>query len=279
MNRTVQLVLGTLILVACAAPVDAVQSPAKYVRYSLGAETHFGILDGETIRALEGEMFGTHRPTGESVPLADVRLLPPTVPSKVIAVGLNYQSHLGERTPAAYPGLFAKFPTSIVGTDDEIIIPEDSEDLHFEGELVVVIGRRAHNVSEEEAHRYIFGVTAGNDVSERSWQAADLQWFRAKGSDTFGPIGPAVVSGLDYNDLLVQTRLNGEVMQSESSQDLLFNIDFIVSYVSRYVTLEPGDVIFTGTPGATSAMKAGDVVEVEVAGVGVLRNTVVAAHN
>jgi 2-keto-4-pentenoate hydratase/2-oxohepta-3-ene-1,7-dioic acid hydratase in catechol pathway len=279
MNRTARLALGTLILVACAAPVDALQSPAKYVRYTHGAETHFGILDGETIRELEGDMFGTHRPTGALVPLADVRLLPPTVPSKVIAVGLNYQSHLGERAPAAYPGLFAKFPTSIVGTGDEIIIPEDSEDLHYEGELVIVVGERARNVSEEDAHRYIFGVTAGNDISERSWQAADLQWFRAKGSDTFGPIGPAVVTGLDYNDLLVQTRLNGEVMQSESSEDLLFNIDFIVSYVSRYVTLEPGDVIFTGTPGSTSAMKDGDVVEVEVAGVGVLRNTVVAAYH
>ena len=209
--------------------------------------------------------------------LADVRLLPPTVPSKVMAVGLNYQSHLGERAAAAYPGLFAKFPTSIVGPGDEIVIPEDSEDLYYEGELVVVIGEMAHDVSEEDAHRYVFGVTAGNDVSERSWQDADLQWFRAKGSDTFGPIGPAVVTGLDYGDLLVQTRLNGEVMQSESSKDLIFDVDFIVSYVSRYVTLMPGDVIFTGTPGSTSAMKDGDVVEVEVAGVGVLRNRVVAA--
>ena len=121
-----------------------------------------------------------------------------------------------------------------------------------------------------------FGVTAGNDVSERAWQDSDLQWLRAKASDTFAPIGPAIVAGLDYDDLLVQTRVNGEVRQSERSSDLIFDIDTIVSYVSQYITLLPGDVIFTGTPGTTQAMQPGDVVEIEIEGVGVLRNTVVA---
>jgi 2-keto-4-pentenoate hydratase/2-oxohepta-3-ene-1,7-dioic acid hydratase in catechol pathway len=130
----------------------------------------------------------------------------------------------------------------------------------------------------DAAADYVFGVTAGNDVSERDWQRSDLQWLRAKASDAFAPIGPAIVSGLDHNDLLVQTRVNGEIRQSERSSDLIFDIETIVSYVSRYVTLMPGDVIFTGTPGSTRAMQPGDVVEVEVEGVGVLRNTVVAAH-
>ena len=164
-----------------------------------------------------------------------------------------------------------------IGPDDEIVLPPDAENVHYEGELVVVIGRRAKDISPREAPNHIFGVTAGNDVSERGWQRADLQWFRAKGSDTFGPCGPVIVSGLDYSDLLLETRLNGEPRQSERSKDLLYDVDEIVSYVSRYVTLLPGDVIFTGTPGTTGPMQHGDVVEVEVEGVGILRNTVVRA--
>jgi 2-keto-4-pentenoate hydratase/2-oxohepta-3-ene-1,7-dioic acid hydratase in catechol pathway len=211
------------------------------------------------------------------VALADVELLAPVTPSKVIAVGLNYRSHIGDQDPAPYPGLFAKYPTSIVGPGADIVIPPDAGNVHYEGELVVVIGKTAKNVAEEDAHDYIFGVTAGNDVSERNWQRDDLQWLRAKGSDTFGPLGPAVVTGLDYNDLHVETRLNGEVRQAASTADLIFGVDNIVSYVSRYVTLYPGDIIFTGTPGSTRAMQPGDVVEIEVQGVGVLRNTVAAA--
>jgi 2-keto-4-pentenoate hydratase/2-oxohepta-3-ene-1,7-dioic acid hydratase in catechol pathway len=163
-------------------------------------------------------------------------------------------------------------PTSIVGPGADIVYPEGASNVHFEGELVVVIGRRAKDVPAASAAEYIFGVTAGNDVSERGWQKADLQWFRAKASDTFGPLGPAIVKGLNYNDLLLQTRLNGEVVQSQRTKDLIFDVHEIVSYVSRFVTLEPGDVIYTGTPGTTKAMKPGDVVEVEIEGVGVLRN-------
>jgi 2-keto-4-pentenoate hydratase/2-oxohepta-3-ene-1,7-dioic acid hydratase in catechol pathway len=240
--------------------------------------TAYGILAGDTVRELRGDLFASPVPTGREVRLADVRLLAPCEPSKVIAVGLNYQSHLGTRAPAAYPGLFAKYPTSIVGHEADIVLPEDAGNVHYEGELVVVIGRRAKNVAKADARQYIFGVTAGNDVSERDWQGADLQWFRAKAADTFGPIGPAIVTGLNYNDLLLQTRLNGEVVQSERTKDLIFDVDTIVSYVSRYVTLLPGDVIFTGTPQTTRAFRPGDVIEVEVEGVGVLRNRAVRAR-
>jgi 2-keto-4-pentenoate hydratase/2-oxohepta-3-ene-1,7-dioic acid hydratase in catechol pathway len=198
----------------------------------------------------------------------------PCEPSKVIAVGLNYKSHLGERAPAAHPGLFAKLPTTIVGPGADIVLPADAQNVHYEGELVVVIGKKTSRVSVADAAARIFGVTAGNDVSERDWQRGDLQWFRAKGTDTFGPLGPVIVRGLDYNDLLVQTRLNGEVRQSQRTKDLIFGVDAIVSYVSQYVTLMPGDVIYTGTPGTTKAMAAGDVVEIDVEGVGVLRNKV-----
>jgi 2-keto-4-pentenoate hydratase/2-oxohepta-3-ene-1,7-dioic acid hydratase in catechol pathway len=170
--------------------------------------------------------------------------------------------------------VFAKYPTSLIPHDGEITYYADATNLHYEGEMVLIIGRTAKSVSEEEANDYIFAVAPGNDVSERAWQAGDLQWFRAKGSDTFGPVGPVMVAGIDYNDLLLQTRLNGEVVQSQRTEDLIFDTARIVSYVSKYVTLEAGDMIFTGTPGSTSAMKPGDVVEVELENVGILRNTV-----
>ena len=235
----------------------------------------WGLLQGDEVSPIRGDLFWDHRIIPTGIPLSELTLLPPVIPSKVIAVGLNYQSHLGERAPSAYPGLFAKYPTSIVGPGASIVRPPDSRNLHYEGEMVIVIGREASNVPVEEAGDYIFGVTAGNDVSERDWQANDLQWFRAKGSDTFGPVGPILVRGLNHNNLLLQTRVNGEVRQSERTQDLIFNVEEIVSYVSRYVTLFPGDIIFTGTPGSTQAMEPGDVVEVELEGVGILKNTVV----
>ena len=269
--------IGTATFQPSNSETAVTQQVTHYVRYRAGGQTSYGILEGETVHELDGELFASPTRTGDSFAVADVELLAPVVPSKVIAVGLNYRSHIGNAAPAPYPGLFAKYPTSIVGPGADIVIPSDAGDVHYEGELVVVIGRTAKNVAEDDASDYIFGVTAGNDVSERAWQRDDLQWLRAKGADTFGPIGPAVVSGLDYNDLRVETRVNGEVRQAESSADLIFPVDHVVSYVSRYFTLEPGDLIFTGTPGRTRAMQVGDVVEVEVEGVGVLRNTVVAA--
>lgn len=251
------------------------QAPiTRYVRYAHGSAISYGILEGETVRELKGDLFANPSETGRVVKLADVRLLAPCTPSKVIAVGLNYKSHLGDRPPAAYPGLFAKLPTSIIGPDEAVIAPEDAHDLHFEGELVVVIGKRAKKVTVADAPAHVFGVTAGNDVSERAWQKSDLQWFRAKASDTFGPLGPAIVTGLNYGDLLLQTRVNGVVLQSQRTKDLIFDVAALVSYISRFVTLEPGDVIYTGTPGSTRAMKPGDIVEVEIEGVGVLRNKV-----
>lgn len=270
-------VIGALVLTLAAHPASA-QTVMKYVRYSADGTTSYGILDGDIIRELSGDLFASPRATGKTVRLDRAKLLAPVTPRKVIAVGLNYKSHLGQQAPATYPGLFAKMPTSIIGPDDNIIYPTDATNLHYEGEMVLVMGKRASNVSVNDAGQYIFGITAGNDVSERAWQAADLQWFRAKASDTFGPLGPIIVTGLNYNDLLLQTRLNGVVVQSQRTKDLIFDVATIVSYVSRYVTLEPGDVIYTGTPGTTKAMNPGDTVEIELEGVGVLRNRVVRAR-
>ena len=256
-------------------PLTARQAVTKYVRYTASGVTSIGILDGETIRELKGSLFANPQPTGRTVKLADVKLLPPCDPKKVIAVGLNYKTHLGERPAAEYPGLFAKYPSSIVAHEANIVIPPDAKNVHYEGELVVVIGRTAKNVAVKDAKSYVFGVTIGNDVSERDWQKQDLQWFRAKATDTFGPMGPAIVTGLNYDDLLLETKLNGQVVQSQRTKDLIFDVATVVSYLSRYVTLEPGDVIFTGTPGTTRAFKAGDVIEVVIEGIGTLRNRAV----
>ena len=250
------------------------QSPTHYVRYEAEGDVRFGILEGDTIRRLDGDFLHGGQPQGSSDLRSDVRLLAPVVPGKIVAVGLNYASHLGTRQRPTKPGLFAKFPSCVIGLGDDIVLPPDAESVHYEGEMVLVIGSRASKVSEAEALEYVFGVTAGNDVSARHWQRDDLQWLRAKGSDTFAPLGPAVVTDLNYQDLHLQTRLNGQVMQDSRTSDLIFTVPEILAYITRYVTLEPGDVVFTGTPGTTSRLGDGDTVEVEIEGIGTLVNGV-----
>ena len=252
----------------------------RYVRFRRDRAMAYGILEGDTIRELEGRPFGPHKEIGAQHKLAEVKLLFPSQPPKILAVGLNYKSHIGARKPPANPELFYKPVSALQNPEDPIVIPPGAKNVHYEGELVLVIGRRAKDLSPDQAREAIFGVTCGNDVSERDWQNGpekDVQWWRAKGSDTFAPLGPCIVRGLDYGKLLLQTRLNGKVVQKQYTSDLLFNPAAIVSFASRYVTLVPGDVIYTGTPGATAAMKPGDVVEVDIEGIGVLRNRVVAA--
>ena len=256
------------------------RSVTRYIRFQSDSETAYGIADGATVRELRGDLFGSHTETGARHRLADVTLLPPCVPGKILAVGLNYGSHLGARPRPAQPGIFYKPISALQGPGGPIAIPRDAIDVHYEGELVAVIGRKVRHATPAEAREAIFGVTCGNDVSVRTWQHGenkDLQWWRAKGCDTFAPLGPAIATDLDYGNLLLQTRLNGEVVQRQSTSDLIFDCPSIVSWVSGYVTLLPGDVIYTGTPGSTRAMKPGDVVEVEIEGVGVLSNPVVAA--
>ena len=250
----------------------------RYVRFRRDRTTAYGILDGDTIRELEGRPFGAHKETGTKHKLAEVKLLFPCQAPKVLAVGLNYKSHIGNRTPPANPELFYKPVSALQNPEDPIVIPRGAKNVHYEGELVIVIGKRARQVTVEQAREVIFGVACGNDVSERDWQNGpqkDMQWWRAKGSDTFAPLGPCIARGLNYSKLLLQTRLNGKVVQKQFTSDLLFDCPAIVSFASQYVTLVPGDVIYTGTPGATTAMKPGDVVEVEIEGIGVLRNRVV----
>jgi 2-keto-4-pentenoate hydratase/2-oxohepta-3-ene-1,7-dioic acid hydratase in catechol pathway len=207
----------------------------------------------------------------------EVRLLAPCEPHTIFAVGQNYLSHLGERKVPSKPEIFYKPVSSLQDPDGPIVIPEDAEDVHFEGELVVVIGKAIRNASREEASAAVFGVTCGNDVSDRNWQRGpgkDVQYWRAKGCDTFAPLGPVIVTGLDYSSLLLTTRVNGEIAQQQRTSDFIFDVPTVICFISRYVTLAPGDVIYTGTPGNTRRMKLGDVVEVEIEGIGKLRNPV-----
>ena len=251
----------------------------RYVRYRSGSSSSYGILDGDTVREIRGDLFGGHAETGVARKLSAVELLWPCQPGKILAVGLNYRSHLGNRPQPAHPEMFYKPVSALQRHEGPIVLPRDSTDVHYEGELVVVIGREVKNASPEEARSAILGVTCGNDVSERNWQNGekkDLQWWRAKGSDTFAPLGPAIATGIDYGGLLLQTRLNGEVVQKQYTSDLIFDCPAIVSWVSGWVTLMPGDIIYTGTPGSTRRLSPGDVVEVEIEGVGVLRNAVAA---
>lgn len=255
----------------------------QFLRFQRGDVVAYGLLEGESVRQLSGDLFADWQRTEHVFPLREVTILPPTRPTQVLALAGNYRSHLNdEEVPPKFriPQPFFKSPSCLIGPGASIVIPRDARDVHYEAELVIVIGKTCRRVPRERALDYVFGVTAGNDISERIWQndmeTKDVQWWRAKGADTFGPVGPVIARGIDYGHLQLRLRLNGEVKQSEKTDHLIHDIPSTVSFISQYVTLHPGDLIFTGTPGKTAAIKPGDVVEVELEGVGVLRNPVIA---
>ncbi len=246
----------------------------KFARYEAHGEIAYGVVEDGMVRQITTTPFEAHQVTDHAHPLSDVRLLAPVVPRKILAIALNYQSHLSNNPAPSQPEPFWKNPSSVVGPDEHIVIPKDSGKVDAEGELVVVMGRRAKHVSKEEALDYVLGYTCGNDVSARPWQRNDLQWWRGKGSDTFAPLGPFIATDLDPTKLEVKTRVDGVEKQSSSAKALLFDIPTLISAISGAVTLNPGDVIYSGTPGVPPELKPGSVVEVEVTDVGVLRNPV-----
>jgi 2-keto-4-pentenoate hydratase/2-oxohepta-3-ene-1,7-dioic acid hydratase in catechol pathway len=252
----------------------------RYVRFQRQEQVGWALWVGNQLREMSSSPFDADQLTGRTFMLSEVRLLVPTVERpKVFAVAGNYRSHLADPSKVpAHPEIFLKLPTCLVPHEGLVLIPPGTSEVHFEGELVVIMKERAVNVEPADALRYVLGVTAGNDISARDWQKADIQWWRAKGSDTFGPIGPAVVSGLDYQNLDLQLRQNGVVRQKANTREMIHGVADIVSWISKHVTLEPGDVIFTGTPGTTQAIAPGDVLEVELEGVGILRNRVALAE-
>jgi 2-keto-4-pentenoate hydratase/2-oxohepta-3-ene-1,7-dioic acid hydratase in catechol pathway len=250
---------------------------ATYARFDTGGRKCYGIVDDRGVEEVRGGLLDAPEYTGRQFAWDEVKLLAPCEPHTIFAVGQNYLSHLGERKVPSKPEIFYKPISSLQDPDGPIVVPEDAEDVHFEGELVVVIGKTIRNASREEAAAAVFGVTCGNDVSDRNWQRGpgkDVQYWRAKGCDTFAPLGPVIVTGLDYSNLLLTTRVNGEIAQQQRTSDFIFDVPTVICFISRYVTLVPGDLIYTGTPGNTRRMAPGDLVEVEIEGIGTLRNPV-----
>jgi len=252
-------------------------SSLRFARFRYGRRRGYALVEGDLLRPIVGSLFGAWRSAEESVPLSRVRLLAPVRPSKILAVALNYRSHLQQFDQSAAPPnpeLFLKPPSAAIGPEEAIVLPAAAGRVDYEGELVAVIGRRARDLTPDEALAHVLGYTCGNDVSARDWQQGDLQWWRAKGCDTFAPIGPWIVTGLDPTNLELRTRVNGEVVQSINTSLLIYDVARLVSFASQAMTLEPGDILFTGTPGTTAPLKAGEVVEVDIGGIGVLRNPV-----
>jgi len=250
----------------------------KIARFSTGGDPRYGILDGDEFVVLKGDpLFSGFDTTGERVALTDVKLLAPVIPrSKVVAVGRNYRDHaaeLGNDLPVE-PMLFFKPNTSVIGPGDAIILPAQSKHVDFEGELAVVIGRIAKNMREADAADVIFGFTLANDVSARDLQKRDGQWARAKGFDSFCPLGPVIETDFDVAAGSIQTRLNGEVRQSAPFTDMVHSVAAVIAFASAAFTLLPGDVILTGTPAGVGQLADGDIVEVSAPGIGTLRNPV-----
>ncbi len=253
----------------------------KILRYDAGGGADYGVLDGRAVHELLGSPFGNFEIGSLIGDLSSVRLLAPVVPDKIICVGLNYVSHIEEMgfPKPERPMLFMKPRTTLTNPGDPVVYPRQGTHVEYEGELVPVIGKPARRVAEEDALDYVLGYTCGNDMTERQLQHAELvnrSMLISKGFDTFCPLGPVIETDIDPTNVDLTTRLNGEVKQQSNTSDLLFSVAQLVSYISQAVTLEPGDVIMTGTPSGVAPVSPGDVVEVEMSGIGVLRTPIVA---
>jgi 2-keto-4-pentenoate hydratase/2-oxohepta-3-ene-1,7-dioic acid hydratase in catechol pathway len=254
----------------------------RICRFSTSEVTtpRFGLVEGDFVLPLadyaSGEPLATPQPD-EALPISEVKLLAPVSPSKIVCVGRNYHQHaaeLGNKMPDE-PLLFLKAPSAVIASGDCIELPSESKQVEHEGELGVVIGQRARKLAEnDDPLDYVFGYTCVNDVTARDLQRKDVQFTRSKSFDTFCPVGPFIVDGLDPLSLVVTTRVNGKVKQNGRTADMAFSVPFLIRYIANIMTLYPGDLIATGTPAGVSPMKDGDVVEVEIEGIGVLRNMV-----
>jgi 2-keto-4-pentenoate hydratase/2-oxohepta-3-ene-1,7-dioic acid hydratase in catechol pathway len=245
-----------------------------YARFEHRGAPSWGVVEGDRVRPIEGSPFHGERLAGSAIPLAEVRLLAPSEPRRVLALAWNYGDHLKGREAPKEPAVFLKLPSCLIAPGESILLPPGAGRVDEEAELVAVIGKPCRNVLPGEAAACVFGYTCGNDVSARVWQKNDLQWWRAKASDTFAPLGPFLVTGIDPASLTVIGRVNGNEVQRCSPRDMFFDVPTLVSWISRSIALEPGDLIYTGTSGSPAELADGDVVEVEIPGIGVLRNPV-----
>ncbi len=251
----------------------------KIVRIKAGDDIAYGVADAEGVLVYKGSPFVVWEPTETVVPWPNVKLLAPVLPTKVLGVGRNYEDHAEELDNALpdEPLIFMKPATSVIGQNQPVVYPPQSKEVHHEAELAVVISRPARNINAEDASQYIFGYTAANDVTARDLQLKDGQWTRAKGFDTFCPLGPAIETELDpLERLAVIAKVNGEVRQAGFTSDMVFGVAEILEYITAFTTLLPGDVILTGTPSGVGPVEPGDVMEIEVDGIGSLVNQVAA---
>ncbi len=252
----------------------------QIARFSAGDMVKYGTIQGDSIEGLRYSPFSQLGNSLEnddtSYRLDEVKLLAPCAPSKLVCIGLNYRAHAEESSQELpkVPLIFLKPPSAIINPDDEIVLPSDGR-IDEEAELSVVIGRKAKDVTEQEARDYVFGYTCFNDVSERNIQRSDGQWTRAKGFDTFAPVGPWIDTEVDGDNLEIEAIVNGQVKQSSNTNDLIFGIAKLVSFISSVMTLMPGDIIATGTPAGVSPLKHGDTVEIRLEKIGALKNYVV----
>ncbi len=254
----------------------------KFCRFEAEDKVHYGLVRHERVEMLSSAPWAGGEPTGRVYPLAQVRLLAPCQPSKVVCLGRNYREHAAElgNPPPRTPLIFLKPPSAVVGPEEPIVYPSMSERVDYEGELALVIGRRCHRINpEDDPFHYVFGYTCLNDVTARDLQKADGHFARAKGFDSFCPLGPVIATDVDASTLIVETYVNGERRQHGRTAEMIFSLDDIMRFVSGVMTLEPGDVIATGTPSGVGPLRVGDVVEVVIEGIGRLRNRVVAESN
>ena len=247
----------------------------KFARFKKDSTIGYAVVEGKILKVLKGDFLGGVTFSGIEYKLDEVRILAPVVPRQIIAVGLNYLDHIkefGDRPVPENPTLFVKLPSTVIGPEDDILLPKGYQRVDFEAELAVVISKHCYDVSPEEAGEYIFGATCLNDVTERVIQKADGQWTRGKNFPTFCPIGPYVVTDINLGELDVCSRLNGKTMQSSNTRHFLWNPAELVSFISRSIPLEAGDIVTTGTPSGVAPMAAGDTIEIEIEGVGCLVN-------
>jgi len=261
-----------------------IQKRHRFVRVEVKGHSQWGVVDDNQVHRWEGSPFDGGKRSDILGTLKELSLLDPVMPGKIICVGRNYPAHAAEHGAEVpdEPLLFFKPPSAVIGPSAEILLPPQSEQVDYEAELVVVIGRQCRNVQLGTAWEYVLGVTCGNDVTARDLQRRDSQWTRAKGFDTFCPLGPWLVTGLseeDVADLRITCRVNGETRQDARTSEMAFPPAELIAYVSSIMTLEPGDVLMTGTPEGVGPLTPGDVVEVEVASIGTLRNVVQTAYN
>ena len=252
----------------------------KFTRFEYQGNALLGMVKGEEITVLDGSLFEGYEETKTHYSLSDIRLLPPVIPTKIICVGLNYRGHIqeiGVDVPEK-PSVFLKPLTSLIGHGDAIIYPRNAERVDYEGELAVVIRDKMKDIPEDQALQYVLGCSCFNDITERALVMKDRRFLTiSKGFDTFGAFGPYVVTDLNPDNLEVKTYLNGKLKQHDNTGNCIFTVQYILSYLSQCMTLFPGDIVSTGTPKGIGPMRPGDVVEVEIGGVGKLRNTVKAA--